>query len=292
MIRNLNAGYENMFVHLKQDLPAPCFLVEECESTFALAWELLGDGFFPDWASVTALCQSAGYGQLRRHWHSPRGNLHVTFRLPPNPLFAGNAAAPVLGLVVCKVLREFGFPILLKWPNDLLLGEEGKAGGILLEERDGVLLAGLGLNLLAAPDSGLLREEAALPAAALFAMQQIKRADKYEGAYLRQDLPRTPFPLWHLLLKAIISEYAGSMKGASLPVFIAGRAGLAAWVGRMARIDDDGLPENYGRIVGFGPAGGLVMDMNKGGRREIFNGSISLLPGSKMEKGSDGHQDF
>jgi BirA family biotin operon repressor/biotin-[acetyl-CoA-carboxylase] ligase len=40
---------------------------------------------------------------------------------------------------------------MLKWPNDLMLGP-GKLGGILLERSGDRVVAGFGVNLLAAPD--------------------------------------------------------------------------------------------------------------------------------------------
>ncbi|MFP3913808.1 MAG: biotin--[acetyl-CoA-carboxylase] ligase [Actinomycetota bacterium] len=56
-------------------------------------------------------------------------------RLPLLPLVAGVAARRTLGPAVG-----------LKWPNDLVVGAS-KVGGILVEARDGVVVAGLGLNL-------------------------------------------------------------------------------------------------------------------------------------------------
>jgi BirA family biotin operon repressor/biotin-[acetyl-CoA-carboxylase] ligase len=148
-------------------MPAACFLAGACSSAFHLAWRLSGDGLLPVWGSVLASCQESGYGQFRRSWHSPRGNLHVCFRLPADPLFRGDTAAVALGLLICGEFRKLGFPLSLKWPNDLLVGQRAKVGGMLVEERDGIVIAGLGVNTAEAPGAELLREERALPAAVL-----------------------------------------------------------------------------------------------------------------------------
>jgi biotin-(acetyl-CoA carboxylase) ligase len=71
------------------------------------------------------------------------------------------------------LIRSFAalqLPLLLKWPNDLvLMGEHGpgKLGGLLLEERSRALLAGLGVNVSRLPAAAGLRPDAALPAARL-----------------------------------------------------------------------------------------------------------------------------
>ena len=44
-----------------------------------------------------------------------------------------------------------GLPLLLKWPNDLLLGGR-KLAGILLERQGGRVVAGFGVNLASAPE--------------------------------------------------------------------------------------------------------------------------------------------
>ncbi|MDR2668976.1 MAG: hypothetical protein LBC14_03360 [Desulfovibrio sp.] len=176
------------------DMPAACFLAGKCSSAFHLAWRLSRDGLLPVWGSVLASCQEAGYGQFRRGWHSPRGNLHVCFRLPADPLFRGDTAAVALGLLVCGEFRKLGFPLSLKWPNDLLVEQRAKVGGMLVEERDGIITAGLGVNTAEAPGAELLRDEHALPAAVL---PRPASAGYAGGAAV-------PFYLWRMLLGGLI----------------------------------------------------------------------------------------
>lgn len=65
--------------------------------------------------------------------------------------------APALALVAGLALIEAvdvaapGAPTLLKWPNDLMLGD-AKLAGILLERSGDRVVAGFGVNLTAAPD--------------------------------------------------------------------------------------------------------------------------------------------
>ena len=149
------------------DVPASTYLGGKCASTFTLAWKLLENGLLPAWGAVLCSCQTEGRGQLRRPWHSPRGNLYVSFRLPADPNLRGDAASLVVGGLLVRAFARLGFPLSLKWPNDLLLEESAKVGGLLLEERDGVILAGLGINLAEAPPAALMRADRATRAAVL-----------------------------------------------------------------------------------------------------------------------------
>ncbi len=152
-------------------LPGPLFLAGACTSTLDIARELCRRELFPEWASVLALKQSAGRGQMRRTWSSPEGNLYAALRLPVEGPFAFTAAAPAIGALCAEGLSSEGFPVLLKWPNDICRRtDEGamlKAGGILLEESGGALVAGIGLNIASCPPPSQIRPGAAAPAGTL-----------------------------------------------------------------------------------------------------------------------------
>lgn len=107
---------------------------------------------------VIALEQTAGRGRSGRSWHSPRGNLYASVLLPPLPALRVGAAALLAGVAahdaIAPLLPEPA-ALRLKWPNDLL-ARGAKLGGVLTEagtSREGVawLVAGIGVNLLAAP---------------------------------------------------------------------------------------------------------------------------------------------
>lgn len=141
-----------------------------------MAHELIRRGLLPEWGSVLVERQSSGRGQLRREWVSPPGNVYAAWRLPMTGPFAAEAAAPAVGALVAEALTRMGCRVALKWPNDILRAPHGescpsprwrKVGGILLEERGGALVAGIGLNLAAAPEADRLRPEAAFAAGRL-----------------------------------------------------------------------------------------------------------------------------
>lgn len=164
-------------------------------SSMDVAHALAKAGELPPWGSVIAASQTAGKGQLGRTWLSPRGNLYAALRLPAVPPFTRTAAAPAVGGLMAQALNAAGAPVRMKWPNDIVAfapapgapaPESGrgaavpeadlpsrprgcwrKLGGILIEERRDVVIAGIGLNLLSAPPDAALRPEHALPAGAI-----------------------------------------------------------------------------------------------------------------------------
>ncbi len=148
--------------------PAPVRVYDAVSSTLSVAAELGQD--LPEWGSVLAESQTQGRGQLGRTWISPRGNVYAALRLPAVPPFTSDAAAPAIGGMLAMILTELGIPVWVKWPNDLVLSMPRgtvlyrKVGGILLEERNGMLLMGLGLNISNAPEDALLRADHAVPA--------------------------------------------------------------------------------------------------------------------------------
>lgn len=103
--------------------------------------------------AVVAVEQTGGRGSRGRAWHSPPGGLWLSILLRP----AGEGPVELLalrvGLAVARALEQVGLPrsVLLKWPNDLMIGDR-KVGGILCEARWhgevlGWIVAGLGLNV-------------------------------------------------------------------------------------------------------------------------------------------------
>jgi BirA family biotin operon repressor/biotin-[acetyl-CoA-carboxylase] ligase len=100
---------------------------------------------------VVADHQTAGRGRLDRRWDAPPGTaLLASFVLPRHPLLS--LAAGVAAAEAC------GAGVRLKWPNDLMV-DGRKAGGILVEMLESKAVAGIGINLKAAPPGGAKVEQ-------------------------------------------------------------------------------------------------------------------------------------
>lgn len=131
--------------------PAPwrTILLAEVGSTNRLLLEVLGPLARPGLV-VVADHQREGRGRLDRHFVDiARTALAVSVLvdcpLPPGLLPAAIGVASVTGL------RSLGVEgVGLKWPNDLV-SPAGKLGGVLIEAKGSLVVAGLGMNLTSAP---------------------------------------------------------------------------------------------------------------------------------------------
>ena len=125
-------------------------VVERTGSTNA---DVLADPSVTEGDWLVALAQEAGRGRQGREWVSESGNLFgstlVSLR-PSDPSAASLSLAAGLALIEAVEHAVPGLPLMLKWPNDLLLGTS-KLGGILLERNGDRVVAGFGLNLSKAP---------------------------------------------------------------------------------------------------------------------------------------------
>lgn len=244
------------------DVPAPVYFCDEVSSTFSVAHALAQNGMLPAWGAVLATCQTAGRGQFRRHWQSPRGNLYVTFRLPDGPLFHHDAAALITGVLLAAAFCRLGYPLRLKWPNDLLNQDQSKVAGILLEEKNGVLLAGVGVNLRILPQKEQLRRERATPAGLL------QTVDGNPSLL-------TPFALWKVLLNEAISGYSNAFVQSTEKTLSELAEPFLAWKGEAVVVSDTDGSTLSGRLSGVSPAGGLLLQLSNGSTHELFRGSLT-----------------
>jgi BirA family biotin operon repressor/biotin-[acetyl-CoA-carboxylase] ligase len=124
-------------------------------SDFCVARAKAGE---PEGLAVLALQQSAGRGSRGRSWQAPLGNLNLSVILrPARPATEAGMFSLLAGIAVTEALEVFlSTPMMLKWPNDVLLGG-AKLAGILIDaapvnQRLEWLVIGIGVNLRTAPE--------------------------------------------------------------------------------------------------------------------------------------------
>jgi hypothetical protein len=248
----------------------------------------------------TADFQTSGRGRLDHRWLSPPGvNLLMSAVLDVGGISPEEAATfpLVAGLSVVKALPERirGDKVMLKWPNDLLQGEKGgflapipkknacrKVGGILLEERFGALVAGIGINTESAPEDSSLRDNYAFSAGIIrsacgapFFRAQAGNTKESQGFV-------SIFTLWKRLVERLFSCYAYTTEPAPWWPALAEKH-LA--FRRCRAVLADACPENEamervfceGIVDGVTPTGALRLRTEYG--MDTFLGG-SLLPGS------------
>jgi len=122
----------------------------EVGSTNAVALSLARD--CPSGTVILAETQTQGRGRLSRPWASPPGGIWMSLilkpKMPLNHVYQINMAVAV---ALCQAFSSLlGLEAGIKWPNDLLIGEQ-KICGILMEvsaqvDRLDYAVVGLGLN--------------------------------------------------------------------------------------------------------------------------------------------------
>lgn len=183
---------------------------------------------------VVAAVQTQGRGRSGSEWLTADRAVavslafrHVDYEVRPLSLMAGIAAVRATAGTI------------LKWPNDVLVGES-KVGGILVETSGDVTTIGLGLNLWwpDAPEgtTALYSED---PGAEAFAQV---------GA------------LWGAELMELVD-------GSGWPIDV--YRGVCVTLGREITWDPDGI----GRAVDIAPDGALVVE-SAAGREELYSGAV------------------
>jgi BirA family biotin operon repressor/biotin-[acetyl-CoA-carboxylase] ligase len=116
---------------------------------------------------VAAEEQTQGRGRLDRSWVSPpRAGLTLSVLIRPDLPPERLGWLPLLGgLAVAQALRrQAEVDAVLKWPNDVLVGDR-KVCGLLAEAVDGAVVLGIGLNVTTR------REELPVPEATSLALE-------------------------------------------------------------------------------------------------------------------------
>ncbi len=256
-----------------KDLPAPIIVLGDTGSVLDDAWSLVQAGHLPVWGSVIARSQSNGRGQTRRVWQSPLGNMYVALRLPNSAPFDSTAAAPAISALIIQALEQIGINIKLKWPNDLVLNLQ-KVGGILLEEKQGITIAGIGINIVDAPANNLMREGTAFEAGILAMSDSTKNqltlennSDLFSDIYLAELL-------WLCLVRRIYFCYRSVLPTPWPNVWREVAESYLLWKGKIVSIGDENNLTN-GILTGLGNDGELVLMVN-GHEKYFLSGSLNL----------------
>ena len=230
------------------------YRAKTCSSTMDLAWDLAGRNFLPEFAFVRAEIQTHGRGRFGRIWVSAPGNLFVTVRLPDSAEVLDTLLPLALGLALVRALEMIRVPSRIKWPNDILIGLS-KVGGILVEKKGPVIMAGMGVNICSAPESSL-REN----------FFHIK-----SGCLSESGVNLEPSELWALILEQIKGRIPGMMSDPSTVVEHTGA--VLAFKGETVVLEETGDSDGPARITGIDAQGGLIIETIKG-IRSIHRGRI------------------
>jgi len=213
--------------------------------------EFLAEG---DW--LIADRQTGGRGRQGRPWVDGAGNFMGSTIVR---LAAGDPTAPTLALVAGLAVHEAVLAfvreparVALKWPNDILL-DRAKLGGVLLEARDRIVVAGFGVNLAHAPD---LPDRAATSLAAQSILAERDLFAQALATSFAQELVR-----WRAQgTETLIHRWQAAALPAGTPLVVHGPAGEPM----------------TGTFAGLAPDGSLRLRLEGGAIHVIHAGDVML----------------
>jgi BirA family biotin operon repressor/biotin-[acetyl-CoA-carboxylase] ligase len=239
--------------------------LSEVASTNDLCWQHLAAARrAADGAVVLADYQTAGRGRFARPWLAPRASsvlLSCLIVQAEEPLLTERLSL-IAGVAGCAAARRASSAeIQLRWPNDLVCGRK-KIGGVLVESRQfapGEIAAVIGLGINCLQQAGHFPPEIRARATSLdmVSSHAISRFDVVVG--LMQELDR-----W--------------LAGATLPEAGPVRAAwqeMAEPPGQRVCLIHAGR-RLYGTTVELDPTGGLLVQLEAGGRR-IFDPATTTM---------------
>jgi BirA family biotin operon repressor/biotin-[acetyl-CoA-carboxylase] ligase len=142
------------------DMIGRTVLLYESVDSSNTAGSRLARNAMPEGTVVIASSQTAGRGRKGRSWYADPSD-SLTFSIILRPAGRCENLTLILAISVIEVISELAVEASMKWPNDVWIGDR-KAGGILAEMRNAVLVLGMGLNVNNDPDAfpGSLRDSA------------------------------------------------------------------------------------------------------------------------------------
>lgn len=218
---------------------------------------------------LVARRQDAGRGRAGRSWHSDDASLTFSlawrFRQPLSVLLGLPLA---VGVAVAEVLGARGYPVTLKWPNDVLM-DGRKLAGILIEtattpsllHHETWAVIGIGINLEN-------NTEAPLP-------------DTLPDGSV--PIARLPITERNVLMAALLDSLAATMQvfaECGLQPFVERWNALHAHAGQLVDIFERQQIVRSGQALGVDASGRLLLQTGQG-QVAIVAGDVSLrLSGS------------
>lgn len=207
---------------------------------------------------VLAEEQTAGRGRRGRSFQSPPGeNLYFTLilRLPPETVPAVPIAVP---LAVVEPIRQLGLEALIKWPNDIWVGERKVCGMLVDAESNAegaVVFPGIGINVNGDPTANP-------------ELADIATSIRNE---LGKPVDREP------LLAAICSELERLLREPVerlLPAY----EQRSLVLGRRVTVSEPGGQHFSGTALRLDTTGSLVVAMDSGEERLVHAADVSVRP--------------
>lgn len=140
---------------MEKDYIMKILYLESIDSTQIYLKKLLSSGTIKAPLAICAKIQTNGIGSRDNEWIGLDGNLFLSFALPLDVLpkdLTLESSSLYFAHILKETLESFGSKVWLKWPNDFYI-DNFKIGGMITNIVNNSLICGVGLNLVASPES-------------------------------------------------------------------------------------------------------------------------------------------
>ena len=203
-----------------------------------------------DW--LAALTQDSGKGRHGRSWQSAAGNFFGSTLIQlrgDDPAASSLALMAGLALIEASEAAAPDLSMMLKWPNDLMIGD-AKLAGILLERSGDRVVAGFGVNLASAPQIG----------------------NRKTASLAGVTSPQAFAPL----LAASVARLLAAWRAADPPAFAQAWLARAHPVGTALEVHSAPGERIAGRFDGIEPDGAMRLRTESGAIEVIRAGDVTL----------------
>ena len=257
---NLQTWCKKITAHIQSKI----IICGQCNSTMTVCRTFVEKGILSTWDCILSVSQNKGYGQYRRSWYSPPGNIYASFVFPSviqidkqinNNWF--KIISLLVGYAISQAFENTKISVKVKWPNDLILNGD-KIGGILVEEKNGVPIVGIGINLDSAPlQQELLKKKYVMPATAL----------NLEGFYF------TPLTFWEKIYSDSIKIIKKTVALYSTSKLLEMLFKKMLWAGEEVMVSLLNEVPFKAQIKGLANDGGLILQSDID-ERVIYSGTV------------------
>jgi BirA family transcriptional regulator, biotin operon repressor / biotin---[acetyl-CoA-carboxylase] ligase len=162
----------------------------------------------------------------------------------------------LIASAIHKVLSDLKLDSEFKWPNDILVCRK-KVGGVLIEEKADVLIAGIGINVSEAPVMTSLRCSGAVPATHLKAF----------GVLL------TPLELWSSIIQEVMDHIHVFSSNTSSDKLFRALEGRMAFLGEKVVFKTHDARQFPAVVAGLSRNGGIRLK-TADGEKILYSGSL------------------
>ncbi|MGR0482530.1 MAG: biotin--[acetyl-CoA-carboxylase] ligase [Candidatus Electronema sp. V4] len=235
-------------------------------------------GSLPAGAVVLADSLSQSLGRFERHWHAPPGGIWLTAAWPDVLVPEFSRLLPfAAGLACCRTVRLHGLDARLKWVNDVLVNGRKIAGvlcsTIFRPNKDRWHCIGIGLNANNQDFPTELQASAASMAGELGHALDLRELAGQLLAELSWAVGLLHYD------EALALREGQSCEDGRESLLLSAWRQLSNTIGRRVEygFDVQKEPLFQAKAVALDPCGGLVMELEDGGRVTEYSGEIVYL---------------